>query len=206
LNVVTHRPLFLSSAGALAQANATTEGISDSGREVYVRISYLAFGASEWQTLTEWKLQDNGQFGPKDLERVWRMADDLPAVAVKSLAFEVGSSAFANCDNDVVGHATGSVALYEIRLDGTDAMPGDINLDGKVNLIDFAILKEDFGQGFGPADLDGNGRADLNDFGQVKENFGKTYPLQAAVPEPATWVSAMLGAALLGLRRLRRSR
>jgi hypothetical protein len=82
------------------------------------------------------------------------------------------------------------------------ALPGDANADGKVDLSDFGILKENFGTGTTAAqgDFNGDSKIDLTDFGILKDNFGKT--AGAAVPEPATWQLLMLaGLSLLAVRR-----
>jgi hypothetical protein len=87
-------------------------------------------------------------------------------------------------DNIVVtGEAVGD--LYEGIADRTTwnfdtfadpGLPGDFNTDGKVDLTDFGILKENFGSGTTAAQGDANGDAkvDLTDFGILKENFGKS--------------------------------
>ncbi|MFO0899537.1 MAG: hypothetical protein U0836_19085 [Pirellulales bacterium] len=81
---------------------------------------------------------------------------------------------------------------------------GDADVDGVIGLADFGLLKEHFGM-TGSAfdgDFSGNGTIDLADFGLLKENFGKELPRPAtAVPEPAGWALAALGALLIGLRR-----
>jgi hypothetical protein len=80
--------------------------------------------------------------------------------------------------------------------------PGDVNLDGTVDLGDFGILKANFGQGARRTggDLDGDSVVNLTDFGILKTNFGDT---TAAVPEPAHhagWVALVLGSLLVRLR------
>jgi len=85
------------------------------------------------------------------------------------------------------------------------SLAGDVNLDGKVDLSDFGILKENFGTGTTQAqgDLNGDAKIDLSDFGILKANFGKT--AGAAVPEPSTLLLLMLGGlAALVARRARR--
>jgi hypothetical protein len=85
------------------------------------------------------------------------------------------------------------------------SLPGDINLDGKVDLSDFGILKENFGTGTTQAqgDLNSDAKVDLSDFGILKENFGKV--AGAAVPEPSTLLLLTLGGlAALVARRARR--
>lgn len=190
--------------GALGEASARTEGISNSGREVRARLYAQFIGSDTWHLLTEWRQQDNSQFGTMSLSPEWRMANSLPDAPVKALSAEVAVSAFANCDNDVTGRAWGSVALYEVLVRGHGAFPGDVNLDGQVNLDDFGLLKGNFGEPYRPADFDQSGQVDLSDFGALEENFGTSY-LAEAVPEPSTWSLAALGALLqLGLRRGRK--
>jgi hypothetical protein len=200
------RPLVIDWLGALSEASARTEGISDVGRETRTVLSARPFHAEEWQVLGEWRQQDNGQFGTMTHAREWRMANNLPSTPVTAVSAEVAVTAFANCDNDEEGQAWGTVALYELLFHGHDPYPGDVNLDGKVNLDDFGLLKENFGLPYGPADFDLKGTVNLTDFGILKENFGKVYAVGSAVPEPATWGLAVLGAALVGLKRFRKGR
>jgi hypothetical protein len=66
-----------------------------------------------------------------------------------------------------------------------DALFGDANLDGRVDLDDFGALKASFGTQkptLAQGDLDGDADVDLDDFGLLKENFGRT---RIAVPVPA---------------------
>ncbi len=72
-------------------------------------------------------------------------------------------------------------------------IPGDINRDGSVNLADFVLLKEQFGQtGPGlPADIDADGSVGLGDFVILKDNFGS---VGIAVPEPSALLLLLCGA------------
>jgi hypothetical protein len=84
------------------------------------------------------------------------------------------------------------------------SVPGDIDGDGKVDLVDFNILKDNFGTGTTPGqgDLDGDGKVDLADFDILKNNFGKGGATE--VPEPSSWLLAAWGAlAWLVVRRRR---
>ncbi|MEM6751343.1 MAG: alpha-amylase family glycosyl hydrolase, partial [Planctomycetota bacterium] len=72
----------------------------------------------------------------------------------------------------------------------TTTLAGDANDDGVVDLLDFDILAQNFGQGpgflSGPSggDFNGDGVVDLLDFDTLAQNFGSSNP--ATVPEPAT--------------------
>jgi len=54
-------------------------------------------------------------------------------------------------------------------------VPGDADADGDVDLDDFVILKQTFGQSplmDNRADFDGDGDVDLEDFVVLKQSFG----------------------------------
>jgi hypothetical protein len=93
--------------------------------------------------------------------------------------------------------------------------PGDYNQNGTVDIADFVIWREGFGQsnmspiGF-LADGDGDGQVDQDDYNIWRANYGETTARgslsSAGIPEPATWL--MLVVASLPLlnaasRRLR---
>jgi len=86
-------------------------------------------------------------------------------------------------------------------------LPGDADLDGDVDAADFGALKKFFSVGntLGHGDFDGDGRVDLSDFQTIKQHFGQTLPSSGQVPEPSTWVLAMLASLGLLFSRLRRS-
>jgi hypothetical protein len=79
------------------------------------------------------------------------------------------------------------VAFYLRKVLGVTA--GDANLDGRVDLDDFGVLKANFAmpnRGWRDGDFNGNTVPDLDDFGILKANFGKGMAGgAAAVPEPA---------------------
>lgn len=84
------------------------------------------------------------------------------------------------------------------------AIAGDANGDFQVDLVDFAILKVNFGTGgsLAEGDFDGNGQVDLTDFGILKDNFGAD---RAAVPEPSGLLLALFaGGALATIGAARR--
>ena len=81
-------------------------------------------------------------------------------------------------------------------------VPGDVNGDGMVDLVDFNILKGNFGNSGldvmrGDGDLNGDMSIDLVDFNILKENFGTS----GAVPEPAAWSMLLVAASVLVVKR-----
>ena len=59
--------------------------------------------------------------------------------------------------------------------DSSSGLPGDLNKDGTVNLFDYNILLENFGQtGENIADINRDGIVDIFDFYIFKKNYGKT--------------------------------
>lgn len=81
---------------------------------------------------------------------------------------------------------------------------GDVDLDGRVDLVDFGILKAHFGKPgtLFQGDVNEDGSVNLSDYGVIKANFGQG---AAVVPEPATAVLVGVSLLLLGLRYSYRS-
>jgi hypothetical protein len=123
--------------------------------------------------------------------------------------------------NSVAGSMTGGLLAGDVFLAPTSqankvvvmaALVGDADLDGKVNLTDFGLLKAGFGKaggGLTGGDVNASGNTDLTDFGLLKENFGKSGGPKAGalgaapVPEPSTISLALLALALLAYGRRR---
>jgi hypothetical protein len=85
-------------------------------------------------------------------------------------------------------------------------LAADANADGRVDLDDFGVLKDHFGEAGGIAEGDANrsGFVDLEDFGLLKLNFGEHG--MTAVPEPSAWILSMLAVAALSGHACRRRR
>ena len=94
----------------------------------------------------------------------------------------------------------------------TPTMPGDANLDGKVNINDLTVVLSHYGQTAGTTwtsgDFLGDGRVDINDLTIVLAHYGQSLGSSAAavaaVPEPSAM--AIAAAALLGLLACARKR
>jgi probable HAF family extracellular repeat protein len=84
---------------------------------------------------------------------------------------------------------------------------GDANGDGVVDNADFAVVVANYGMTSGATvaqgDFDGNARVNLRDVLLVKTHFGERLsaasraPLAAAIPEPASWLVALLAAIVI---------
>jgi hypothetical protein len=77
----------------------------------------------------------------------------------------------------------------------TASYPGDVNLDFKVDLTDFGVLKDHFGlvvSGRAEGDANGDSTVNIADFALLKANFGKS--AGTTVPEPSAWLLAALAA------------
>ena len=103
----------------------------------------------------------------------WRNGD--VRLVAGSGAIDAGSAQLApDVDIDFVARPQGDaydIGAYEY----TDALPGDADTDGDVDLDDFVLLKQNFGAGdatWGQGDFDGDVDVDLDDFVLLKQNFG----------------------------------
>ncbi|NQU75693.1 MAG: PEP-CTERM sorting domain-containing protein, partial [Planctomycetes bacterium] len=95
---------------------------------------------------------------------------------------------------DVIGYDPAYVFL----------IPGDLDLDGDVDIFDFAIFQINYGtqEGMGPrdGDLDGDNGVDIFDFA-IFQTYYKNNP-SGGVPEPGSLGLLVIGA-LAALRRRR---
>jgi hypothetical protein len=82
---------------------------------------------------------------------------------------------------------------------GPVGIPGDINSDGIVDIRDYGLWRQNFGQTNcgNPADLDGNCIVDIRDYGIWRQNFGHTAGA-ALRGEPAPAPRGTAGPILLG--------
>ena len=97
---------------------------------------------------------------------------------------------------------------------GVPPIPGDVNLDGDVDLQDFETIRTNFSLAVNDredGDVTGDGVVDLDDFGQWKDNYpfpgggggGLASSIFGTVPEPSGIVLIVV-AVLWGLGSIRR--
>ena len=164
-------------------------------------------------------INDNGQIvgyevvGGVNHAAVWQngTATDLNTVYGSLLpAGFILNDAMAIDDNgDIAGFGTDSagntVQAFVLRA----FLPGDANLDGKVDINDLTIVLAHYGQGgatWATGDFIGDGTVDINDLTIVLAHYSHTVGASAAdalaaVPEPAA-LTLLLAAVLLGGARL----
>lgn len=110
-------------------------------------------------------------------------------------------------DNPTAGDAglAASSVVFTVVGDGSvETQPGDANGDGKVDLTDLNLVRNNFGAtGEGvPGDTPPfDQKVDLGDLNAVRNHFGESLP--NPVPEPATWGMALLGLLALSAMRLK---
>ncbi len=84
------------------------------------------------------------------------------------------------------------------------SLPGDANVDGKVNVTDLGILATNYGLGgglgWGHADFNGDGNVNVTDLGILATHYGQT-AATAAVPEPGAMLLLLSAAVSLMIRR-----
>ena len=117
--------------------------------------------------------------------------------------------------NDVTGEPLSGYGAAEVTFQFAvpTVLEGDYNGDGVVDAADYTVWRDNFGL---PVTLPGDttpGTVDDADFAAWRENYGATsgsrstvgavVGLAAAVPEPASWLAALLAAAavVVPLRR-----
>ena len=99
--------------------------------------------------------------------------------------------------------ASGSLETV-LAVTGLEA--GDLDGDGEVGFADFLTMSANFGQEvetYPEGDIDCDGTVGFPDFLTLSANFGSTGgAAAAAVPEPSTWLLALLsGMTILQLRK-----
>lgn len=91
-----------------------------------------------------------------------------------------------------------------------DFTPGDFNDDGAIDLLDYVILRDNFGGTFSPetsvslGDFNGDLTVDLKDFAGFREAYNAQQPVVASVPEPANLAPFLLAITMILALRGRR--
>ena len=97
--------------------------------------------------------------------------------------------------DDITG-GNAAVELYEITLTIEEQLiAGDVNRDGKVNILDLVLVAQQLGQSVpadSPADVTGDGVVNILDLVRVAQNFGNTAVSAAPVTSTENVDSAMV--------------
>ena len=100
---------------------------------------------------------------------------------------------------------TAGVSIADALSNG-GILPGDADLNGRVEFADFLALSSGFGGNnahFGTGDFDCNGAVEFADFLTLSSNFGQS-AAAAAVPEPSAQSLICLALVSLGILRRRK--
>ena len=101
------------------------------------------------------------------------------------------ATAISNNGNYIVGYGTVHGVIHGFLLTATAPLPGDANLDGKVDINDLSRVLTNYdksGMTWADGDFNGDGKVDINDLSIVLTNYDKSLGAAggtlAAVPEP----------------------
>ncbi|MHB1036785.1 MAG: PEP-CTERM sorting domain-containing protein [Pirellulales bacterium] len=110
------------------------------------------------------------------------------------------------------GYAWGNTPLEATITVSPALTPGDVDMNGQVDIFDVAVLQTKYGMTSGATwadgDFDDNGTVDIFDVAAMQVNYGYgVASAPAPVPEPSTLVLGVLGAIgiTLGRRRWRKA-
>ena len=166
-------------------------------------VSTYTISLSAFDGTTRTTLASMTQSGPDGLMATWQLDFDSGATpyAGQNLQITLQSEAVQTCF-DLIQLSTSAAVI-----------PGDINGDTQVNLIDYGILTSHWLQTVQPGlygDLNSDGKISIPDFSMFKTNynaFNGGGGESLAVPEPGTIILLAIAspALLLALRRRRRN-
>ena len=106
----------------------------------------------------------------------------MPPMLDASPAFNAGVNTFAaDLNTDQRAGFVPRIVYGQVDIGAAEAvLAGDANFDGRVDLSDFVILRNNFGSNasvFANADFNGDGTVDLADFVILRNNFGRDLEL-----------------------------
>ena len=112
------------------------------------------------------------------VDRIRVYDHDLSGDEITALLFDQRGPGFDRVvDGNAAGGARMDIGAYERQL--IPVLPGDYNLDGKVNAADYTVWRNKSGMGvpaFSEPDGDGDGDVDRDDYNVWKSQYGETVP------------------------------
>ena len=138
--------------------------------------------------------------------------NDLNTLAASALpsGWVLNTAKGINDAGQIIGSATYNGSGYAYILSLPQALPGDANLDGKVDINDLTAVLSNYNQSVGmnwsTGDFTGSGTVDINDLTVVLAHYNESVSMASggsfsAVPEPGSLLLLVLAAGLLAFAR-----
>jgi hypothetical protein len=203
-NMTTHAVTYLSDSGLrFAYQTASTIG---AGFGNLINQQSQVVGEEQVGPVWHAAIWDAGN-GLRDLNALYGPsgANILPSGFVLNAATAINDSGY------IVGYGTDSAGnTNQMFLLSAPTLPGDANLDGRVDINDLTIVLAHYGESgmsWATGEFTGDGTVDINDLTIVLANYGRTLGAAslAAVPEPSALVLIAVGVvSLVACARRRR--
>ena len=192
--------------------NASTHAVTSLPLSLVTQVGlgYLFDGVGESQLINNaGQVVGQTTVGGTPHAAVWNAIgglQDLNALppGILPAGFVLNNATAIDNNGDIVGYGTDGSGHSDQAFLLRAAIPGDANLDGRVDINDLTIVLANYGQMTGmtwtTGNVNGDTRVDINDLTIVLANYGRTAAAgaaPAAVPEPGALL--LLAAGLAGM-------